>query len=48
MEHYHVANLNIEQLQKLQNLEEELNVVLIAYGDDKEDEPGGKHTIVTG
>ncbi|MDE5412139.1 MAG: hypothetical protein LPK26_03850 [Bacillaceae bacterium] len=48
MEHYHVANLNNEQLQRLKSLEEELNVVLIAYDDDEEEKPGGKHTIVTG
>ncbi|WP_158211625.1 hypothetical protein [Alkalihalobacterium alkalinitrilicum] len=48
MEHYHAASLNDQQLQKLKRLEQELNVVLIAYVDDVDDQPGGKHTIVTG
>ncbi|WP_209123232.1 hypothetical protein [Alkalihalobacillus sp. BA299] len=48
MEHYHVASLNEQQLQKLKNLEQELNVVLIAYDDEEDDQPGGKHSIITG
>ncbi|WP_281248889.1 hypothetical protein [Bacillus alkalicellulosilyticus] len=36
MEHYHVAQLNEEQLQKLKGLEDQLNVVLIAYDDNEE------------
>lgn len=36
MEHYHVADLKEDQLQKIKGLEKELEVVLIAY--DAEDE----------
>lgn len=36
MEHYHVAQLEEEQLQKIKGLEQELDVILIAYDEDQE------------
>lgn len=36
MEHYPVADLKEEQLQKIKGLEKELEVVLIAYDSEEE------------
>ena len=37
MEHYHVADLNEQQIQQIKGLEKELEVVLIAYDSEKEE-----------
>lgn len=38
MEHYHVADLNEQQIQQIKGLEKELEVVLIAYDDSEKEE----------
>ncbi|UOE96032.1 uroporphyrinogen-III decarboxylase [Alkalihalobacillus sp. LMS39] len=43
MEHYHVAQLKPNELEKIKGLEEELNVVLIAYGEEDNHKQTEKH-----
>ncbi|WP_156942495.1 uroporphyrinogen-III decarboxylase [Alkalihalobacterium bogoriense] len=43
MEHYHVAQLKPNELEKIKGLEEELNVVLIAYDEDHHHNQTEKH-----